>query len=54
MIFPHMKIRVASPADAANIADIHTASWRDTYKSVLIEAYLTDIVPREREEVWAR
>ncbi len=48
-----MNIRVASLADASKIAGIHTSSWRDTYKSALTEAYLTGIVPREREEVWA-
>lgn len=47
-----MNIRVATLADAPKIAAIHTSSWRDTYKSVLTDAYLTDIVPREREDAW--
>lgn len=47
-----MIIRVASIADAKNIADIHTISWRNTYQNALSEQYLMDVVPKERYEVW--
>ncbi|WP_308364571.1 MULTISPECIES: GNAT family N-acetyltransferase [unclassified Microbulbifer] len=47
-----MKIRAALASDAQSIADIHTTSWRDTYKNALTAQYLSDVVPKERNEVW--
>lgn len=47
-----MNIREASIVDAPKIADIHTASWRETYQNALTEQYLEYVVPLEREEVW--
>jgi ribosomal protein S18 acetylase RimI-like enzyme len=48
-----MRIRAASLDDAKTIADIHAASWRNTYQNALTARYLSDVVPRERNEVWA-
>ena len=47
-----MKIRQAVPADAVSIAEIHTASWRNTYAAVLTSTYLAQNVPSERRQLW--
>lgn len=47
-----MKIRAATAGDAQSIADIHTASWRNTYHNALTAQYLADVVPQERSAVW--
>nr|WP_315464307.1 GNAT family N-acetyltransferase [uncultured Rhodoferax sp.] len=47
-----MKIREATLADAVAIAQLHTDSWRNTYATVLSPAYLAQVVPAEREQVW--
>lgn len=46
------KTRMATLADAPAIAEIHAASWRNTYNNVLTGVYLSNIVPAERMEVW--
>lgn len=47
-----MKIRQAARTDAVSIAELHTASWRNTYAAVLSSTYLTEKVPSEREKLW--
>lgn len=47
-----MKIRDANYSDAKAIAELHTHSWRTTYKNALNADYLKNIVPSERESVW--
>ena len=47
-----MKLRVASSGDAHAIAALHAASWKSTYANVLQSAYLSDVVPFERQAVW--
>ena len=49
-----MEIRIARVADAIAIADLHTESWRNTYKNVLTKDYLRDIVPQERKNIWQK
>src|SRR5690554_3059228 len=49
----YMKIRAALASDAQSIADVHTTSWRNTYQNALTAQYLSDVVPQERNEVWA-
>ncbi len=49
-----MEIRIARVADAIAIADLHTESWRNTYKNVLTKDYLRDIVPQERKSIWQK
>ena len=48
-----MDIRLASARDANRIAEIHTSSWRNTYQNALSPQYLADIVPHERQQLWA-
>ena len=47
-----MKIREANYSDAEAIAELHTNSWRNTYKNSLNTDYLKNIVPSERKSVW--
>lgn len=47
-----MRLREATLVDAHSIAEIHTISWRNTYKNALKASYLSDVVPQERIEVW--
>ena len=47
-----MKTREAQLSDAEAIAELHTNSWRITYKNALKANYLKDIVPSERRSVW--
>jgi len=47
-----MKIREARYSDAEAIAELHTNSWRNTYKNALNADYLKNIVPSERKSVW--
>ena len=47
-----MKIRETQLTDAKAIAELHTNSWRITYKNALKADYLKDIVPSERRSVW--
>jgi len=46
------RLRAATPADAAAIADLHAASWRATYRGALRDAYLDGDVVAERRAVW--
>jgi ribosomal protein S18 acetylase RimI-like enzyme len=47
-----MKIREADYSDAEAIAELHTSSWRNTYKNALNAEYLKNNVPSERKSVW--
>jgi len=47
-----MIIREANYSDAEAIAELHTNSWRNTYKNALNSDYLKNIVPTERKSVW--
>jgi len=49
-----MKIRIATPDDAAAIAALHASSWRFTYKSALSAEYLEKKVLAERSGVWSQ
>jgi GNAT superfamily N-acetyltransferase len=46
------RLRAATHADAAAIADLHAASWRSTYRGALSDAYLDGDVVAERRAVW--
>src|SRR5690606_41584771 len=48
-----MRVRVALADDVQIIADILTTSWRNSYQNALTAQYLSDVVPQERNEVWA-
>lgn len=47
-----MKIRDANHSDAEAITELHTNSWRNTYKNALNTDYLKNTVPSERKSVW--
>ncbi len=49
-----MRIRIALPTDAQNIAEIHAASWRYAYRGALSDDYLAGDIATERSEVWAK
>jgi GNAT superfamily N-acetyltransferase len=44
-----MEIRAATLADAAGVAEVHVASWRETYPGIIPQTYIDrlDIVARE-------
>jgi ribosomal protein S18 acetylase RimI-like enzyme len=48
----NIKLRQAAPHDIANIAELHSKSWRDNYSEVLSKDYLNTKVLNERLDVW--
>lgn len=51
---PEITIRSASPADAAAIAAVHVASWRETYVGLLSGEMLRDLSIDDRTKRWSR
>ncbi|MFJ5254868.1 N-acetyltransferase [Pseudomonas sp. HOU2] len=49
-----MSIRRATPEDAVQIARIHWASWKSTYRDIIPEAYLERITVESRLAHWER
>lgn len=47
-------IRTATVADAADIAQIHVASWREAYAGIVPADYLAALDPEERRALWER
>ncbi|RFU46875.1 GNAT family N-acetyltransferase [Paraburkholderia sp. DHOC27] len=47
-----LSLRTATPADAALIACIHSASWQATYRGLLPDAFLDNEVTLERAAYW--
>ncbi|WP_426442903.1 N-acetyltransferase family protein [Bradyrhizobium genosp. P] len=47
-----MAIRPATEADAASIAEIHAASWRDAYADILAPEFLNGQIEMDRLAVW--
>ena len=47
-----MNIRPALASDAERIADIHARSWHHTYQGTFTAQYLSDVVSKERQELW--
>ena len=45
----HRRIRLATVEDARAIAEVHVASWRDTYRGLLPDRYLDRLSVDERE-----
>lgn len=45
-------LRPIEPTDAASIAEIHTQSWRTTYRGTLRDAYLDGGLAAERLALW--
>ena len=46
-------IRPATEADAAAVAAIHVASWRDAYADILTADYLNGPIEADRRAVWS-
>lgn len=51
-----MKIRKATPEDAAEIANVHINSWREACKGLLPQSFLDDrpLYFKNRYELWKR
>jgi ribosomal protein S18 acetylase RimI-like enzyme len=47
-------IRPATELDAATIAAIHVASWRDAYAQILVPDYLSGDIEADRLAVWSK
>jgi len=47
-------IRPAVETDAATVAAIHVASWRDAYAQILSPEYLSGAIEADRTAVWSR
>ena len=47
-----MNLRLAQPGDAAAIAALHTASWRQSYQGMLTAQYLEKDIVSDRLKVW--
>jgi ribosomal protein S18 acetylase RimI-like enzyme len=51
---PLLNVRPAHVADAADIARVHVASWRTTYRGLLPDAFLDSLDEPAYEQRWAR
>jgi ribosomal protein S18 acetylase RimI-like enzyme len=49
-----MELRRATPEDAAAIAAIQVAGWRETYPGILPEEYLAALSVERRAEAWRK
>jgi GNAT superfamily N-acetyltransferase len=47
-------IRLARPADASAIAQVHVASWRTTYRGIMPDDVLDNLRLEPRERYWAQ
>jgi ribosomal protein S18 acetylase RimI-like enzyme len=54
LILPGVTIRSATKTDAADIAAVHAASWRDAYAGILSAAFLNGDIESDRLGVWSR
>lgn len=48
-----LRLRVAGPADAENIALLHADSWRRHYRGAYADAYLDGDILTDRQSVWS-
>ena len=51
---PDVVIRPATEADAASVAAIHVASWRDAYAGILSAEFLNGPIEADRLAVWSQ
>lgn len=49
-----IKIRQARPGDVSEIANVHVNSWRETYRGLLPEDYLTKLNFRKKIDAWQK
>lgn len=47
-----MIIRLATPEDALQIAQVQVESWRETYPGIVPKSYLDSLDVKKREKVW--
>ena len=47
-----IRIRAATVADARGIAEVHVASWRESYAGIVPDEYLAALAVEERERRW--
>src|ERR1700690_4370466 len=47
-----LKVRVARPSDAAEVARVYIESWHDTYPAVLSSALLCAMTPKGQTARW--
>src|SRR5215467_15759624 len=47
-----LTIRHAGPDDALAIAEVHVASWRETYRGLVPDAFLDALSVATRERMW--
>jgi GNAT superfamily N-acetyltransferase len=45
-------IRRASPADAAEIAQVHVSSWKSTYPGIVSQTYIDSLDPQQFASRW--
>jgi ribosomal protein S18 acetylase RimI-like enzyme len=48
-----IRIRVAEPADAAGVAEVHDAAWMEAYRGIIPGAHLERMVQRRGQSWWA-
>ena len=46
-------IRPATPADAAQIANVHVAAWKTTYRDILPDSVLDELSVEQRQAFWS-
>jgi hypothetical protein len=51
---PVAEIRIATPDDAPALAEMHVASWRETYLGLLPEKMLASLSVESRAAAWAK
>jgi len=51
---PRVAVRLATPADAGAISEVHRASWRSTYGGILPDAVISAHAGRRSEATWRR
>lgn len=49
---PLIELQIAEQGDITSIADLHTLSWQQTYKTLLKDDYLQNQVAAERLALW--
>lgn len=49
-----MKIRQATNEDAFGIAQVHIASWKSTYKGLILDSILDNLMLEKRVELWIK
>ena len=48
----HLRIRVAEPRDAREIADVHVESWKAAYRGLMPSAFLDGLNATDRGPAW--